>query len=135
MTDPEIKKLLSQTRTIAVVGHSGDPRRDSYRIGLYLRQQGYQVYAVNPTLAQVLGEPAYPSLAAVPEPIDLVDVFRAPQYVSEVATQTIAAGAKAVWTQLGVTIVAADRERLARAGVAVVEDRCIMVEHRRLLAR
>jgi predicted CoA-binding protein len=133
MTDEELKRLLAGTRTIAVVGHSNKPWRDSYRIGFYLRAEGYQVYPVNPNITAVLDQPAYPSLAAVPGPIDLVDVFRAPQHVGDVVSQALAVRARAVWTQLGVTIQAGDRDRLARAGIAVVENRCIKVEHRRLL--
>ncbi len=135
MTDDEIRRLLIDARTIAVVGHSSDPGRDSYRIGVYLRAAGYRVYAVNPNVAEVLGQPSYPSLAGVPESIDLVDVFRAPQHVPGVVTQTIGVGARAIWTQLGVPIAAEDRERLARAGIEVVENRCIKVEHQRLVAK
>ena len=133
MTDDDIRRVLAGTRTIAVVGHSNKPGRDSYRIGLYLRAEGYRVYAVNPNILEVFGQPAYPSLAAVPEPIDLVDVFRAPRYVAEVVTQAVAVGARAIWTQLGVTITAEDRIRLTRAGLEVIENRCIKVEHRRLM--
>lgn len=123
-----IRRLLEGARVIAVVGHSGRPERDSYRIGVYLRRQGYRVYAVNPTISQVLGEPSYPDLASIPESIDIVDVFRRPEYVPAVVEQAIAAGAKAIWMQLGVVHQEAAR-RAQAAGLTVIMDRCIMVEH------
>jgi len=134
VTDPGLKQLLTETQTIAVVGHSDKVWRDSYRIGVYLRAEGYRVYAVNPNITEVLGQPVYPDLAAVPETIDLVDVFRASVHVPDVVTQTIAVGAKAIWTQLGVYVPPDDRARLEEAGVKIVENHCIKVDHQRLLA-
>jgi hypothetical protein len=101
---------------------------------VYLRAEGYRVYAVNPNITEVLGQPAFPSLSAVPEPVDLVDVFRATEHVPEVVEQTIATRVKALWTQLGVYLNPKDRQRLELAGVKVVESRCIKVDHRRLFA-
>jgi len=127
-----IQRLLTSARTIAIVGHSDSPARDSYRIGLYLRAQGYRVFAVNPTISQVMGEPSYPDLASVPEPIDIVDVFRRPEVVPAIVDQAIAVGAKALWLQLGVVHEAAAR-RAQAAGLDVVMDRCIKIEHEQLM--
>jgi uncharacterized protein len=132
MGDLDLKQLLKQTRTIAVVGHSDKPWRDSYRIGVYLRAEGYKIFPVNPALSEVLGLKVYASLAEVPEPIDLVDVFRATEFVPQVVADTIAVKAKAIWTQLGVYIAEADKARLAEAGIQTVENLCIKVEHQRL---
>lgn len=131
VNDP-VSPLLKNARTIAVVGISEQPHRDSHRIARYLQQAGYTVYAVNPTLDQVLGLKAYPSLQALPEPVDIVDVFRRPEYVAEVVDDAIAAGAGALWLQFGVVdAVAAQRAR--DAGLKVVMDRCIKVDHASLV--
>jgi hypothetical protein len=135
MTDTELKQLLTESRTVAVVGHSAKPWRDSYRIGVYLRAEGYRIFPVNPNILEVLGLKSYASLADVPEPIDLVDVFRATEYVSEVVTAALAVKAKALWTQLGVAVSENDRARLTEARIVLVENRCIKVEHQRLLIR
>jgi predicted CoA-binding protein len=128
---PKIEKLLRDSRTIAVVGLSGKPWRTSYGVSQYMQSQGYRVIPVNPNESEVLGEQAYPSLEAVPEPIDIVNVFRRSEFVSEVVDAAIAKGAKAVWTQLGVVDEQAG-ERARQAGLEVVMDRCILVEHQRL---
>jgi predicted CoA-binding protein len=131
VNDDELTELLRSSRTIAVVGHSDKAWRDSYRIGAYLRAVGYQVYPVNPNIREVLGQAAYPSLAAVPEPIDIVNVFRAPQHLPQVVEDTLAAGAQALWTQFGV-VHAQALERARNAGLVTVVDRCIKIEHQRL---
>jgi predicted CoA-binding protein len=128
----EIHALLERSKVIAVVGHSDKPHRTSYRIGQYLREAGYKVYAVNPTIREIDDEPVYPNLAAVPEPIDIVDVFRRSEYLAEVVEEAIAVSAKAVWAQLGVVDAEAAR-RAEDAGLDMVMDRCIMVDHRQLL--
>ena len=132
VNDPAtVRRLVTETRTIAVVGHSDDPSRDSFRVASYLRREGFHVFPVNPTVKEILGEPCYPDLASVPEPIDVVDVFRRPEFVPAIVDEAIAVGAKAVWLQLGVV-----NEEAARhaqdAGLDVVMDRCMMVEHARL---
>ncbi len=130
----ELRKLLENARVIAVVGYSGKPYRTSYRIGNYLRNAGYKVYAVNPTLTEIDGQPVYAKLAEVPEPIDIVNVFRRAEFLQEVVEQAIAVKAKAVWAQLGV--VDADAARRAEgAGLQMVMDRCIMVDHGLLLGQ
>lgn len=131
-SDDEMRQLLQSVRTIAMVGLSPRPERDSYHVAAYLKDHGYRIIPVNPTVNEVLGEKSYPSLDQVPEPIDVVDVFRRPEEVGPIADQAIAKGARALWLQL--TVVnkeAADRAR--QAGVQVVMDRCIKVEHGRLI--
>lgn len=130
-SDAALHDLLAAARSIAVVGHSDKPYRDSYRIGSYLRAAGYVVYPVNPTLRTLNGEIVYPDLRAVPDPIDIVNVFRRSEFLPQIVEDAIAVGARALWTQLGVVHPAAI-QRAQAAGLTVVQDRCIMVEHRRL---
>lgn len=128
-----LRRILEAARVIAVVGHSDKPQRTSYSIGRYLREAGYRVYAVNPTISEVDGEKAYASLVEVPEPIDIVNVFRRSEFLDEVVDQAIAVGAKAIWAQLGVYDEAAASKAEA-TGLDVVMDRCIMVDHRMLMS-
>ena len=132
-TDARLRDLLTSARTIAVVGLSDKPERDSNEVARYLKAVGYRILPVNPTLTEVLGERAYPSLSAIPPdiPIDIVDVFRRSDQVPPVVDEAIARSAKAIWMQLGVE----HPEAAARAesrGVPVVQNLCIMVQHRRL---
>ena len=127
------REILETAQVIAVVGYSDDPYMMSYEIGAYLRKVGYQVFPVNPMITEVDGITSYPSLVDVPEPIDIVDVFRNSEYLPEVVDDAIAAGAKTIWTQLGVIDV--DGTALSRAleaGMNVVEDMCIRTEHQRM---
>ncbi|UYN90618.1 MAG: CoA-binding protein [Anaerolineales bacterium] len=133
-TQDELRALLQNARTIAVVGHSDKPYRTSYRIASYLRQAGYQVFPVNPLLSSIDGQPVYPDLASVPVPIDIVDVFRRSEHLQDVVEDAIAAGAKAVWSQVGVEDAAAAAAAQA-AGLQMVMDRCIMVDHRSLIGK
>jgi predicted CoA-binding protein len=129
--DALMKRLLQDSKRIAVVGASDNPDRDSHRIFKYLKSRGYDVVPVNPAVASVDGVAAVPDLASA-GPVDLVDVFRAPQHLPGVVKEAIAAKAPALWLQFGVVhdeAIAAARE----AGIEVVVDRCIFVEHRRLL--
>jgi uncharacterized protein len=130
--DREIRQLLETSKTIAVVGLSDKPDRESYRVAEYLQGQGYRIIPVNPTVDEVLGEKSYPSVSAIPEPVDIVDVFRRPDAVGPVVEDAIAAGAKAVWMQLGIVNEEA-AEAAEAAGLQVVMDRCIKIEHARLL--
>ncbi len=127
----DARELLESARVIAVVGCSDKPWRDSNRIAEYLRAQGYRVYAVNPTIERCNGERTWPSVASIPEHVDVVDVFRRPEFVPDVVDDAIAAGADAIWLQLGVGNPEAER-RAAEAGMEVISDRCIMVEHKLL---
>jgi len=129
--DAALAGLLRSARRIAVVGASPRPARDSHRIAAYLLEAGYEVVPVNPTCDAVLGRPTAPDLAAA-GPVDLVDVFRAPEHVAGLLEEVARLGLPAAWLQLGV-VDAAAAERAAARGVQVVMDRCILVEHRRLL--
>lgn len=130
--DDLITRILRETRTIAVVGLSSAPTRDSYEVAAYLQSHGYRIIPVNPFEADVLGERSYPDLLSIPEPVDLVDVFRRPEATPAIAKDAVAIGAKAFWLQLGIF----NEEAAATArsgGLAVVTDRCTMVEHKRRL--
>ncbi|HET7560480.1 MAG TPA: CoA-binding protein [Limnochordia bacterium] len=133
-TPADFDAIFAQTRTIAVVGLSPDPDRSSHGVASYLQQAGYRIIPVNPNARAVLGERAYPDLRSVPEPVDLVDVFRRSEFVPEIAEETVAISAKALWLQLGVVHEPAAR-RARAAGLTVVMDRCLAVEHRFWLAR
>jgi predicted CoA-binding protein len=128
----ELRKLLKDAKVIAVVGHSDQPFRTSYSIGRYLVGAGYKVYPVNPTIREVDGDRAYATLADVPEPIDIVNVFRRAEYLDGVVDDAVAVKAKAVWAQLGVVDNEAAR-KAEEAGLTMVMDRCIMVDHRMLM--
>jgi predicted CoA-binding protein len=131
--DDELREILTRYRRIAVVGFSDDPDRPSHSVAAYLQKQGYEIDLVNPMLAgrTVLGRKVYGSLAELPEPPEIVDVFRRSQFVAEVADAAIAAGANVLWTQLGVRDDAA-AERASAAGLQVVQNRCTAIEHGRL---
>lgn len=123
-----IRQILTECRTIAVVGASSNPARASNHVASYMKAQGYRVIPVNPNEQIVIGEQAYPSLTAVPGSIDLVDIFRKSEDVLPIVEEAIARGAKAIWMQEGVINEAA--AQLAReAGLAVVMDRCWLKDH------
>jgi predicted CoA-binding protein len=135
-TDQEIHAILSTPTTVAVMGCSDNPARDSLRIAMLLRDKGFRVIPVNPqlkpeALMDVLGERCYADLASIPEPVGIVDVFRRSEFVAEVADQAIAKGARVLWCQLGVIDLDAARKAQA-AGMTVVMDRCPAIEYRRL---
>ncbi len=131
-----IAALLRSAHTIAVVGVSARPERDSHDVAAYLHRHGYRVVPVNPALTELFGEAAYPDLAAVPASVtvDIVDIFRRQEFIPAIVEQAIARGARAVWMQLGLADEAAAR-RARAAGLAVVMNRCIKVDHARLLGR
>jgi predicted CoA-binding protein len=131
MSDAGLHDLLAASHAIAVVGHSDKPYRDSYNVARYLRAAGYVVFPVNPTLRSLNGETVYPDLRGVTERVDIVNVFRRSEYLPQIVEDAIAIGARALWTQLGV-VHAAAAQRAESAGLLVVQNRCIMVEHRRL---
>ena len=130
-TVTNLRDLLVSARVIAVVSHSEKPHRPSYRVAQTLRRAGYTVYPVNPTVAQIDGEMSYPSLADVPEEIDIVNVFRRSEYLKGVVEEAIAVGAGAVWAQEGVRDEEAAR-LAARHGLPIVMDTCIAVAYRAL---
>ncbi len=129
--DP-ILEILRKYKSIAVVGLSSNPMRPSYGVTEYMQSAGYRIIPVNPNETEVLGEKSYARLEDVPEKIEIVDIFRRAEEVAAVVESAICVGAKAVWMQLGVENEAA-AERARAAGLAVVEDSCILIEHRKRL--
>ena len=127
-TDP-IYELLARAQTIAVVGLSDSPLRPSHGVSAYMQSQGYKIVPVNPQIREALGETSYPSLLNVPEKVDIVDVFRRPEYVEEIVDQAIELKVPAIWMQEGVINEKA-AEKARQAGIFVVMDRCILKEHR-----
>jgi len=126
-----VAAILGEARTIAVVGLSARRFRPSHGVAEYLQRAGYRIIPVNPKIAEVLGERSYASLDEVPEPVDIVDIFRRPEHVPEIVEAAIRKGAKTIWMQEGVVHEEAAR-RAESAGLAVIMDRCILKEHRRL---
>ena len=130
-SDDEIRDILARARSVAVVGCSADPARDSHRVARLLQSLGHRVIPVNPSAREILGERCYGALRAVAGPVDMVDVFRRSDAVREIAEDAIAIGAKTLWLQLGVVDEAAAAHARA-AGLTVVMDRCPAIEYRRL---
>ena len=126
-----ISEILHSARTIAVVGLSGKRFRPSFGVAEYMKKAGYRIIPVNPQLSEVLGEKCYPDLDSVPEPIDIVDIFRRAEFVPDIVEAAIRKGAKAIWMQEGVVHEDAAR-KAEEAGITVVMDRCILKDHRRL---
>lgn len=130
--DRAMRQILETARTIAVVGLSDKPDRESYKVAKYLQGHGYRIIPVNPMVDEVLGEQSYASVADIPKPVDIVDVFRKPEAVPPIAQEAIDAGAGTLWLQLDVVNQEA-AEKAKAAGLQVVMDRCIKIEHGRLL--
>jgi len=129
-----IQRVIHTARTVAVVGLSRNELRASYFVGFYLRRHGYRVIPVNPRETEILGEPSFKSLSDVPVPIDIVNVFRAPEALPGIAKEAVAVGAKNLWCQF--TVINEEGGRIAEAGgLSVVMDRCIKVEHARYVGR
>ena len=125
-----IRRLIRHSKTIAVVGLSSKEQRAGYYVPAYLQEAGYRIIPVNPNLDQALGEKAYPDLSSIQEPIDLVQIFRRAEEIPAVVNEAIEIGAKGIWMQLG--IVHEEAAKSARdAGLEVVMDACMMVEHRK----
>lgn len=127
-----LRRVLAQSRTIAVVGLSAHWHRPSYFAAQYMQDKGYRVIPVNPAYDTVLGQRCYPTLEAIGEPVDMVDCFRKPQDIPPIARSAIAIGAKVLWMQLGIRNEEAARLALD-AGLDVVMDRCVKIEHARIL--
>jgi len=127
----EVRQIFATARTVAVVGLSDKPDRDSYHAAAYLQQQGLKIIPINPNVAEVLGEKAYANLLDIREPVDIVDIFRKPEVVPGIVEEAIAIGAKAVWMQKGIVHNAA-AEKARQAGLNVVMSKCIMIEHQSL---
>lgn len=129
-----IQRVLNGAKTIAVVGLSSNQLRASNFVGYYLKRHGYQVIPVNPRESEILGETSYPSLGDVPEHIDVVDVFRAPDALPDIAREAVEVGADALWCQFGV-INEEGNEIAEQGGLDVVVDRCLKIEHARYVGR
>lgn len=129
-----IQRLLNSAKTIAIVGLSNNPLRASYFVGYYLKRHGYRVIPVNPRETEILGETCHASLSDVPEHVDLVNVFRAPDALPDIAREAVAIDADALWCQFGV--INAEGGQIAKdGGMTVIMDRCLKVEHARYLGR
>ncbi|MET7398828.1 CoA-binding protein [Dactylosporangium sp. NPDC005572] len=129
-----IQRVLHGTRTIAIVGLSNNELRASYFVGYYLKRHNYRVIPVNPRATSILGETSYPTLEEVPVPVDVVNVFRAPDALPEIARSSVAIGATALWCQFGV--INEEGARIAEdGGLTVIMDRCLKVEHARYVGR
>jgi predicted CoA-binding protein len=126
-----LRRILGEYRVLAVVGLSADWYRPSYFAAKYMQEHGYRVIPVNPKYGEILGEKCYPSLRAIPEKVQIVDIFRKTQDVMPIAEEAIAIGAKVLWQQLGVKNTAA-AEKARAAGLEAVMDRCVKIEHARL---
>ena len=132
-SDEQLRQVLTDYRRIAIIGLSADPARASHQVAKYLIRQGYEVSGVNPPLkgTSILGCRVYGALSELPQAPEIVDVFRRSEFVAGVAEEAIAAGARVLWTQLGVRDDSAAR-RASEAGLYVVQNRCTKIEHRRL---
>ena len=135
-SDSEIRRILSHPTTVAVIGCSDSPARDSFSIAKLLKAHGFRVIPVNPQLGpraliKELGEKCYPDLASIPDPVEIVDVFRRSEFLPEIAEAAIAKGARILWCQLGV-IHSQAAARAQKAGMTVIMDRCPAIEYRRL---
>lgn len=121
VSDSTLKQLLTDLRTIAVVGISTNPNKDSHMVAAYLKKHGYRIIPVNPGADEILGETSYPDLRSIPEPVDIVDVFRRPEFLPEIAEQAVAIHAKVLWMQKGISN--EEAARIAKqGGLAVIED-------------
>ena len=131
-SDDQLRSILYNSKNVAVVGLSPKPERDSNSVAAYLIAAGYNVIPINPVIEEVLGLKSYASLEDVPVPIDIVDVFRRPENIPDIARSAVAVGAKVLWTQLN--IVSEEGVQIASAaGLQVVMDRCTLIEDRRLI--
>ncbi len=130
-TIPQLRRILKECRTIAVVGLSADWYRPSYFAAKYMQEHGFRIIPVNPKYDSILGETCYPDLRSIPEPVEIVDVFRKPADCAPIAHDAVAIGAKVLWLQIGV--VNDEARQIAEAGgLEVVMDRCVKIEYARL---
>jgi predicted CoA-binding protein len=129
--DDAIRKILQNSKTIAIVGLSDNPERDSYKVAAYLKEHGYAVIPVNPTRPEILGETSYPDLASIPSPVDIVDIFRKVDAIPGIVDEAIRIGAKVVWMQLGLAHNESARKATA-AGLTAVQSKCLKIEHQKL---
>jgi uncharacterized protein len=130
-TDAIVERILTSYDTITVVGASANAAKAAHTVPAHMQRHGWRIVPVNPHADEILGEVVYRTLAEVPQPVGLVDVFRPSEQAADVARQAVAAGASALWLQLGITSADA-RDIAARSGLLYVEDRCLLIEQRRL---
>lgn len=130
--DEEVIEILKSSKTVAVVGISHNEERDSHKVAKYLKEHGYRVIPVNPKYKEVLGEPCYPDLKSIPEKIDVVDIFRNVEAIPGIVDEAIQVGAKVVWMQLGL-VHNESAEKAKQAGLRVVMNKCMKIEHHRLI--
>ena len=134
MANADIKEIVTKYHTIAVVGLSPDAGKPSFEVAAYLQRAGYRIIPVNPACQEILGERCYPTLAEIPDQVEIVDVFRRPEFLPQIVEQAISKGAKVVWMQEGIVNQQA-ADRAEAAGLAVVMDRCLLKEHHKLTPR
>jgi predicted CoA-binding protein len=133
VTPEEIRAILENCRVVAVVGLSPKPERPSFRVAQYLKEHGYRIVPVNPGQKEILGEKCYPRLADIPFPVDVVDIFRNLEAIPAIVDAAIAMGAKVVWMQQGL-VEPASAQKARAAGLKVVMDRCLKIDHAQLMA-
>ncbi|MBE9033472.1 CoA-binding protein [filamentous cyanobacterium LEGE 11480] len=131
-SDETIRQILTSAKTIAIVGHSAKPKRISYQIAQVLKQNGYQIYPVNPGQREIDGQPCYASLSDIPVAIDIVNVFRRPEYIPDILRAAINIQATTFWAQLGISHPEAEHIA-ATADINLIMDRCIKIEYQRLM--
>jgi len=129
----EVETLLEQVQTIAIVGISSNATKDSHYVGRYLKQAGYKIVPVNPGAESILGETCYPSLSAIPFPVDVIDVFRRPDHIPAVVEEAITLSPKIIWLQLGTGTHNELLEPLEAKGIRLIQNRCIKVDHQFLI--
>lgn len=132
MIDEEIKKILKDAKTVAIIGLSDKKGRPSLKVATYLKNKGYNIIPVNPRINEVLGLTSYPDLSSIPDKIDIVDIFRKPEDVLPIVNEAIKLGVKVIWMQEGIINEAAAEKGMA-AGLKVIMNRCMLKEHTRLL--
>ena len=132
--DPEIKDILDKYSHIAIIGLSNNGEKPSYQVAKYLKEHNYIIYPVNPRYENILGERCYPNLFTIPDPIEIVDIFRKPAAIPEIVEDAIKCRAKVIWMQLGIVNNQA-AQRAREAGLKVVMSKCMMVEHKRLIKK
>ena len=132
--DDEIKNILETNKTVAIVGLSNKSERDSYKVAKYLKEHGYRIIPVNPAVSEILEEKSYPDLLSIPEPVDVVDIFRNVEAIPGIVDEAIKIKAKVVWMQLGLAH-NESAQKAMDAGLKVVQSKCMKIEHSKLSSR
>jgi len=129
----EVAEILKKYRVVAVVGLSEDPSRPSHQVAQYLQQHGYRIVPINPACSEILGEKCYPSIKNVPFPVEVVDIFRKVEAIPAIVAEALEVGAKVIWMQLGLVEIES-AQKAKKAGLQVVMDHCMKIEHGKYLA-